>query len=71
MREFLVRVVEQVRRGREMSADDLAQLNRFLAAAPVVRRLELGDESSAVAARTNRHRNRRNSRRGWRHPSPT
>lgn len=31
-----------------MSADDLTQLNRFLAAAPVVRRLELGDESSAV-----------------------
>jgi len=48
MREFLVLVVEQVRRGREMSADDLAQLNRFLAAAPVVRRLELGDESAAV-----------------------
>jgi predicted RNA-binding Zn ribbon-like protein len=40
MREFLVRVVERVRQHRSMSVSDLAQLNRFLAAAPVIRHLD-------------------------------
>lgn len=48
MRELLGRAVEQVRRGRRMSAGDLAQLNRFLAAAPVLRRLEVGRDGAAV-----------------------
>lgn len=48
MREFLVPLVERVRRGRKMSANDLAQLNRYLAAAPVVRRLDVGFDGTAV-----------------------
>ena len=48
MREFLLRVTEQVRHGQKMSENDLAQLNRYLAAAPVVRRLEVGVDETTV-----------------------
>ena len=48
MREFLAGVVDQVRQGREMSVKDLVRLNRYLAAAPVVRRLDAERDSAAV-----------------------
>ena len=48
MREFLVVVVDRVRQGRKMSLKDLARLNRYLAAAPVVRRLDAENGSATV-----------------------
>jgi predicted RNA-binding Zn ribbon-like protein len=48
MREFLVVVVDRVRQGRKMSLKDLARLNRYLAAAPVVRRLDTENGSATV-----------------------
>ncbi len=48
MRGFLVRVVERVRRGRNMTTADRDRLNRYLAAAPVLRRLETQGNCAAV-----------------------
>jgi len=45
---WLAGVVDQVRQGREMSVKDLVRLNRYLAAAPVVRRLDAERDSAAV-----------------------
>jgi predicted RNA-binding Zn ribbon-like protein len=49
MRRFLARVVERMRHGRKMSKADFAKLNRFLAAAPVVRRLHVGDAGAKIS----------------------
>lgn len=49
MRRFLTRTVERVRHGREISKADVAQLNRYLAASPVVRRLDIGDNGAEMA----------------------
>jgi len=48
MREFLGRVIEHVRQGRGVLPEDLERLNRFMAGAPVVRRLEVDGDGTAV-----------------------
>ena len=49
MRGFLDRAVERVRHGRKLSKADVAQLNRYLAVAPVVRRLHVGDTGAEMS----------------------
>jgi len=48
MREFLVQVVDRVRQGRKIAVKDLARLNRYLEAAPVVRRLDAESGGATV-----------------------
>jgi predicted RNA-binding Zn ribbon-like protein len=48
MREFLGRIVEHVRRGQGLSPVDVEQLNHYMAGAPVVRRLDVEDDSKEV-----------------------
>ena len=49
MRAFMVRAVDRVRHGRDLSKADLAQLNRYLSAAPVVRRLDVVGHGAEVS----------------------
>lgn len=48
MREFLGRCVEHARHGQGLSPVDIGQLNEYMAAAPVVRRLEAKEGDTAM-----------------------
>lgn len=48
MRSFLAQIVERVRHGRNISPKDLGGLNRYLAAAPVVRRLDADEDNATL-----------------------